>query len=117
MVGAGVAAAVAVVVSHVVDPFYFEGWRCGWKSGAASQPRARDSPAGLLFAAMPVLVVIRIALVRVVIAIGLGTVVHGGSFLFRGLGLDIPGEGVAVAYRRAVDERLRRQRRSCGLGR
>ena len=63
---------------------------------------------------MPVLVVVRVALVRVVIAIGFGIVGHGGSFLFRGLGLDFPGEGRAAADSGAVDQRLGERRRSGG---
>ena len=90
----------------------FEGDRGGWKSGAASQPRVRYQRRGLLIAAVPVLVVVRVALVGVVIAIGLGIVVHGGSFLWRGLELDFPGEGSAAADSGAVDQRLREHRRS-----
>ena len=72
-----ITAAVAVVVSHVVDPFYFEGG-CVWKSGAASQLRGSIRGRSLLLAAMPILGVVRIALVRVVIAIGLGSIGHVG---------------------------------------
>ncbi len=63
---------------------------------------------------MPVLVVVRVALVRVVIAIGFGIEGHGGSFLFRGLGLDFPGEGSVARDSGAVDQRLREHRRSGG---
>jgi len=94
----------------ILSMFWSEWW--GWKSGAASQPRVRYQHRGLLIAAVPVLVVVRVALVGVVIAIGLGIVVHGGSFLFRGLGLDFPGEGRAAADSRAVDQRSREQRGS-----
>jgi hypothetical protein len=49
-----------------------------WKSGAASQLRGSIRGRSLLLAAMPILVVVRIALVRVVIAIGLGSIGHVG---------------------------------------
>jgi hypothetical protein len=109
--GGRIAAAVAVVVGHELILSMFGG-DVEVKSGAASQPRVRCQRWGLLIAAVPVLVVVRVALVRVVIAIGLGIVVHGGSFLWRGLELDFPGEGSAAADSGAVDQRLREHRRS-----
>ena len=96
----------------ILSMFWSEWWR--WKSGAASQPRVRYQRRGLLIAAVPVLVVVRIALVGVVIAIGFGIVGHGGSFLWRGLELDFPGEGSAAADSGAVDQRLGERRRSGG---
>ena len=37
-----------------------------------------------------------------------------GSFLWRGLGLDVPGEGLVAAASRAVDRRPGEHRRSGG---
>ena len=50
--------------------------------------------ASILLAAVPVLVVVRIALVRVVIAIGLGIVGHGGLLSMAGSGIRLSGRGV-----------------------
>jgi len=60
------------------------------KSGAASQPRAKIQTR--LLARVPVLVVVRIALVGVIVVVRVG--VHlVAPFYLRGLGLDVPGEG------------------------
>jgi hypothetical protein len=46
------------------------------KSGAAAQPRAKNLGRSLLFAAVPVLVIIRITLVGVVVVVRVG--IHVG---------------------------------------
>ena len=56
-----------------------------------------------LFAAMPVLVVVRVTLVSVIVVVRVG--VHGvDPFYVRGLGLDVPGEWVVITAIRPVDE-------------
>jgi hypothetical protein len=58
----------------------------------------------LLIAAVPVLVVVRVALVGVVVVVGVDA--HGGGpFYFGGLGLDVPGEGMVAAGMRTIDQR------------
>ena len=90
----------------------FEGDRGGWKSGAVSQPRAKFQ--ARLLAGVPVLVVVRIALVSVIVVVRVG--VHlVAPFYVRGLGLDVPGEGVIITAVRPMDERPGRLRRD-GLG-
>ena len=92
--GAGIAAAVTVVVGHVVDPFYVWLWRLRVKKrGYCVAPRKVSWP-NLLISAVPVLVVVRIALVRVVIAIGLGIVGHGGLLSMAGSGIRRSGREV-----------------------
>ena len=61
------------------------------KSGAASQPRAKGHVR--LFAGVPVFVVVRVTLVRVVIAIGLGIVGHGRLLSMTGSGIRPAGRG------------------------
>jgi hypothetical protein len=57
----------------------------------------------VLIAAVPVLVVVRIALVSVIVVVRVG--VHlVAPFYVRGLGLDVPGEGVVITAVRPVDE-------------
>ena len=77
-----------------MDPFYVWGWRLRVKKrGYCLAPR-KVSRLNLLIAAVPVLVVVRIALVRVIIAIGLGIVGHGGLLSMAGSGIRRSGRGV-----------------------
>ena len=67
----------------------------GWgikKRGRYAAPRKVSRP-NLLIAAVPVFVVVRVTLVRVVIAIGLGIVGHGGLLSMAGSGIRRAGRG------------------------
>ncbi len=96
-----IAAAVTVVVGHVFDPFYFGGWRVRFKKrGRFAAPRKSRAQ---LSAAVPVLVVIRVALVGVIVVVRVGVHVRV-PFYFWGLGLDVPGDRVTITTLRPVDE-------------
>lgn len=53
---------------------------------------------------MPVLVVVRIALVGVIVVVRVGVHIRNPFYLW-GLGLDVPGDRVTITTLRPVDER------------